>query len=212
VSEAGRNKQRTIAARKTAQLRSAARRLAQGSGGVVLVGMTDATRLPDPLAALDALPRGEALIWRSYGERPIAAAMQHVARVARAKGCLLLLAGEPGPARRLGVDGLHLPERFLKRPYRESYGIVTAAAHSEAAVHEAARAGANAILISPVFPTASHPGAPALGILKFAVLARLARSLGMAPYALGGITTADDVKRLTGTGAAGIAGIGFLQA
>ena len=132
-------------------------------------------------------------------------------RRARAKNCLLLIAGEPMLSRRLGANGLHLPERMLTRPYGNGHGAITAAAHSETAIHAAARAGAAAVLISPVFPTASHLDAVALGIVKLAKLARLARTLGMAPYALGGIATGADIRRLAGTGAAGVAGIGFLH-
>ena len=41
--------------------------------------------------------------------------------------------------------------------------LVSAAAHDEASARRAARAGVDLILLSPVFPTNSHPGRPALG-------------------------------------------------
>lgn len=195
---------------KARALRRAASRFAKGRGGIALIGMTDATRLPDPLKALDALPAGSALVWRAYGAGANAADIQRLAARARAKNCLLLIAGEPKLCRRLGAGGLHLPERLLGRRHGAGLGLITAAAHSEAAIRAAAHAGATAVLISPVFPTASHPGAATLGIVRFAKLARLARALGMAPYALGGVATGADIRRLAGTGAAGVAGIGFL--
>ncbi|HEX7774936.1 MAG TPA: thiamine phosphate synthase, partial [Parvibaculum sp.] len=89
--------------------------------------------------------------------------------------------------------------------------VMTAAAHSEAAIFRAARARIDAVLISPVFPTASHPGAPALGVVRFARLAHLARRLGLRVYALGGITGPASLRRLTGSGADGVAGVGFLS-
>jgi thiamine-phosphate pyrophosphorylase len=55
-----------------------------------------------------------------------------------------------------------------------------------------------------VFPTASHPGAPHLGAVRFAALAR---STEMPVYALGGID-AENVMRLRQAGIAGIAAIG----
>ncbi|MDO8837591.1 MAG: thiamine phosphate synthase [Parvibaculum sp.] len=185
--------------------------LSGARGGIALIGMTDAARLSDPQMALDALPAGCALVWRAYDAGTTAANLRRLTARARAKNCLLLIAGEPKLSRRLGAGGLHLPERMLGRPYRNGYAAVTAAAHSEAAIRAAARAGAVAVLISPVFPTASHPGTAMLGVVRFAKLARLARTLGMTPYALGGITTSEHIQRLAGTGAAGVAGTGFLQ-
>ncbi len=85
---------------------------------------------------------------------------------------------------------------------------MTAAAHDAAAIRRAARHGAHAVLLSPVFATASHPGAPSLGPLRFA---RLARCSPIPVYALGGIT-AETARRLAGSGAVGLAGIGLFTA
>jgi thiamine-phosphate pyrophosphorylase len=41
------------------------------------------------------------------------------------------------------------------------------------------------VFLSPVFPTASHPGAPALGIVRWAGLAHQA---GLPVLALGGVS------------------------
>lgn len=49
----------------------------------------------------------------------------------------------------------------------------------------AERAGADLILLSPVFATRSHPGAPVLGPVRFGLLARQART---PIVALGGMT------------------------
>jgi len=195
---------------KARALRRAASRLTNGRNGIVLIGMTDATRLPDPLKALDALPAGCALVWRAYEAGADAGEFQRLAAGARAKNCLLLIAGAPKRARRLGAGGLHLPERMLGHRHGTGVGAITAAAHSEAAIHRAARAGADAVLISPVLPTRSHEGAPPLGPVRLAHLARIARALGLVPYALGGISEARHVRRLAGTDIAGVAGIGFL--
>jgi thiamine-phosphate pyrophosphorylase len=71
----------------------------------------------------------------------------------------------------------------------------------------AARAGADAVLLSPVFPTESHPGARALGSLLFA---RWARRSPLPVYALGGIS-AVTIGRITGSGAVGVATVGGLR-
>ena len=70
----------------------------------------------------------------------------------------------------------------------------------------AASAGADAALLAPVFATASHPDARALGPHRFAALSRQSR---LPVYALGGIDR-DRAQLLQGTGAVGIAGIGGL--
>lgn len=198
----------------------AARRLTGAGNAIALIGMTDRERLPDPFRALSALPRGSALVWRAYDDAADARTIRRLGALARSKGCVLLLAGHPRLGTRLGMQGLHLPERMFTRRYENGYLLslpalapgmeLTGACHSEAAIHAAARAGMDAVLISPVFPTRSHPGERTLGVVKFARLARLARKLGMAPCALGGIVTLADIRRLAGTGAAGVAGISLL--
>ena len=85
---------------------------------------------------------------------------------------------------------------------------LTAAAHGRAGLVRAARAGARAALLSPVFPTASHPGAPTLGPVRFA---GLVRASPLPVYALGGID-ARRARRLAGTGACGLAGVGAFAA
>ena len=62
-------------------------------------------------------------------------------------------------------------------------------------------------LLSPVFETKSHPGNAGLGVLKFAAWGRRAP---LPVYALGGID-AGNARRLSHSGAAGIAGIGGWQ-
>jgi thiamine-phosphate pyrophosphorylase len=62
-------------------------------------------------------------------------------------------------------------------------GIVLLTAHSLREIGRAAKA--DAILLSPVFPTRSHPGAPVLGPIRFRLLAQKA---GPPVIALGGMT------------------------
>ena len=63
------------------------------------------------------------------------------------------------------------------------------------------------MLVSPVFATASHPGAAPLGVLRVSALATHARRQGLAVYALGGITPAS-FARLRHLPLAGYAAIG----
>ncbi len=150
---------------------------------------TDAARLPDPLPLLARLPPGSGVILRHYGHPQREAIAAAALRIARSRGLVLLLAGEKRAALRLGADGAHLPEVLLRAGGR-GRGVVTAAAHGPAAIIAAARAGVAGVFISPVFATASHPGASGLGLLRFAALLRLARRHGLQVFALGGIDAA----------------------
>jgi len=191
------------------------RRTARGTLLPRLILMTDPVRLPDPLAAVAGLPRGSAVILRHYDEGATGGAgREQLARqllaACRRQDVLLLIAGDARLAAAIGADGLHLAEYLVRRGsrrwrlWRRPAWIVTAAAHGPAALHRARRAGADAALLSPVFPTASHPGAASLGALRFA---RLASSVAMPVYALGGMSS-KRARRLRTACPAGFAGIG----
>ncbi|WP_439817337.1 thiamine phosphate synthase [Zavarzinia sp. CC-PAN008] len=178
------------------------------SGVPPLVLVTDARRLPDPLRAIARLPRGSAVLVRDYDAPQRAALARHLARAGRARGLIVLVAGDRRLARDVGADGVHLPEFQVGR--RTGTGrwrsgtLLTAAAHSAAALARARVRGVDAVLLSPVFPTASHPGAPALGLHRFRALVR---SAGLPVIALGGVEAATARAALR-AGAAGLAGIG----
>ncbi|WP_370156157.1 thiamine phosphate synthase [Ferrovibrio sp.] len=176
--------------------------------------LTDTTRLPDPRAAVARLAPGSGVILRHYdwprGRR--LALARDLARLCRRRGLVLLVAGDARLALAAGADGVHLPQRLVHHApglRRRPGWIVTAAAHDAGAVARAARAGCDAVLVSPVFPTASHPGAAGLGVVRFAALAARARAAGLSVYGLGGIDAAG-ARRLAGipqTGTAAIRGM-----
>lgn len=182
---------------------SAGRRLA------ALTLMTDSRRLPDPGPAAERLPAGSLVIFRHYEDASRADRLRALARVCRRRRLRLLVAGDWRLALAARADGVHLPEGLVPRGRfrrRKRGWLVTAAAHSEAALRRAAVAGVDAVLLAPVFPTASHPAAPTLGPLRFAALVR--RS-ALPVYALGGIDRRS-ARRLIASGAVGLAGIGAL--
>ena len=127
--------------------------------------------------------------------------------MARARGLILLVADDPLLAVRIGAHGIHLPEARAREAthWRARFPrlLVTAAAHSLRAVLNSR--DADAVLLSPVFATLSHEGAPPLS----AVRARLmARQVPMPLVALGGVN-ARNAGLLSGL--AGIAAIGALS-
>ncbi|MCC7015960.1 MAG: thiamine phosphate synthase [Rhodospirillales bacterium] len=178
-----------------------------------LLLLSDERRLPDPLAALDRLPRGAGVVFRHYGVTERAALARALVRKGRALGIRVLVAGDARLASAVRADGLHLPEARLGAPLglgpreRRKSMIVTIAAHSLRSVFRAARLGADAAVLGPVFPTASHPGAVPIGPLRFA---RFCRKSPIPVYAIGGIDP-ETALRLKDSGAAGIAGIGAIR-
>jgi thiamine-phosphate pyrophosphorylase len=153
--------------------------------------VTDGRRLPDPLPAVAALPRGSGVIFRHYeapGRGALAAAL---ARLCRRRGVLLLVAGDARLAAAVGAAGVHLPEAegyratALKR--QRPTWVVSIAAHSLPALKLKRARVADFTLLSPVFATRSHPGAITLGPLRFA---SLCRQSPVRVVALGGINGA----------------------
>ncbi len=171
--------------------------------------MTDSNRVPDPLPAIAALPRDSAVILRHYDVRDRVALARELADLCRRRHIRLLIGGDPRLASAVGADGFHIPEWMARRGpgawrcWRRPDWTVTAAAHSVAGLWRAAAIGADAALLSPVFPTASHPQATPIGALRFASWCRLSP---LSVYALGGVS-AKGVRRLATGGAVGFAGI-----
>ncbi len=97
----------------------------------------------------------------------------------------------PALAAKHRLQHLHLPEKTLKQrgtlnlPHLKKRFILTTAVHSLPALKRAERAGVDAVLLSPVFPTQSHPHGKTLGVYQYRHIARQAR---LPVYPLGGVT------------------------
>ncbi|MBA2920895.1 thiamine phosphate synthase [Sphingomonas sp. MAH-20] len=145
--------------------------------------------------AIARLPKGAGVIVRHYS-LPLAQRLRMALRI-RANGRFVAFAGTENEARRAGAQAVYGASRRggdLPRLYP---------VHNRREIRAAERAGAALLLLSPVFPTRSHPGARTLGPHRFAHLAAFAR----APViALGGMTSVR-FRRLQRLGAQGWAGI-----
>jgi thiamine-phosphate pyrophosphorylase len=135
--------------------------------------------------ALVRLPRGSGFIYRHYhlpdAER--LARFRQLRRIARARGHVVILADSALTAREWGADGIYGAPRSL---YPRRAGLIhLATAHDGAELGLAARLWADAALLSPVFPTRSHPGGAVLGPVRFRLLAGQAR---LPVIALGGMS------------------------
>ncbi|MDC8755502.1 thiamine phosphate synthase [Erythrobacter sp. sf7] len=135
--------------------------------------------------ALAKLPRGSGFIYRHYHLPDPERFGRFLAlrRIARAHRHKVILADSALTAREWGADGIYGAARSL---YPRRAGLIhLATAHDMAELGLAARLGADAVLLSPVFPTRSHPGGAVLGPARFRLLARQMR---LPVIALGGMS------------------------
>jgi thiamine-phosphate pyrophosphorylase len=185
-----------------AKLARAARSLNAG----VLVLLTDDARLPDARAAANALPPASLVIVRARDAKRRAEHALALIPITRQRGLLLLIADDVALARAIGAHGVHLPEAKARQAaYIRAQNpefVITASAHSLRAALCAVHA--DAILLSPVFATASHRDAAALTPARARLIAR---GIKAPLFALGGIT-AQNANLLSGF--SGLAAIGAL--
>lgn len=185
------------------------------ANGPILKGL----RLPLEYAISDAASLGEAVFLERL-ERRLAAGLRLVqlrekalppdafARLAetvaarcQAHGAVLLINGDAGLAGRLGA-GLHLNAgQLMQCRQRPEHAWVGASCHDPAELGRAAELELDYALLSPILPTASHPGATHLGWER---LALWLRDYPLPVFALGGLTRAD-LARARALGAHGVA-------
>lgn len=193
--------------RRTAAFLNRAARRGKGPRTVLpaLLFFTDPVRTPDAEAIAAQLPRGAAVVFRAFGAADAEAQARRLKAIARARGLMLLIGADDGLARRIGADGVHLPERLAHRVplIRRPGWIVTCAAHSLAAARRARTAGADAVVVSAVFPSDSPSAGAPIGPVRTALLARRA---GLPVYGLGGVNN-KTARRLKDAGLVGLAAV-----
>jgi thiamine-phosphate pyrophosphorylase len=136
--------------------------------------------------ALKRLPRGSGLVFRHYhlpqAER--LARLRQLQRIARARGHTVALAGSAAEARLRGAQAA-----YGANLARGAALLRLVTVHSLRELRRAARA--DAVLLSPVFPTRSHPGGKVLGPLRWKTIAAHAR---VPVIALGGMNARRAVR------------------
>lgn len=190
-------------------LANVARRRKPGNVPAVIL-VTDEHRLADPAPLLERLPPGSGVWLRHYDAPEREALARRLAVIARRRRLVLVVAGSDWRlAARIGAAGVHLPEHLARlanlaglRLWLGKKRLLSVAAHSRIGLGRAVGLGADCALLSPVFATASHPGAATIGATRFALWARGTR---LPVIALGGVNAAS-VRSLRF--AAGFAAIG----
>jgi thiamine-phosphate pyrophosphorylase len=122
---------------------------------------------------------------------------------------LLINAGAAGAAeaaRTVCAAGIHLPGRWTAEQagMARIAGTVSVGCHSVGEVAVARATGADMALLSPVFPTESHPEARPLGLDALRAASQTAGKMPV--FALGGVNAANAASCIE-AGAAGVAGI-----
>jgi len=127
----------------------------------------------------------------------------------RRHGARLIVHTQADAARAVAADGVHVSAAdmgdlpAIRRWMDDARVSLSASCHNARELKHAAELGADFALLSPVFPTSSHPGAPHLGPAQFRQMAEGAK---LPVIALGGITQKNRGE-LSGYGAAVIGAI-----
>ncbi|MBC7907815.1 MAG: thiamine phosphate synthase [Rhodospirillaceae bacterium] len=212
VDDVGQGQNRTARGTRDVTLANATRQRKRGNVPAVIL-VTDESRLADPAAVMDTLPPGTGVWLRHYAAPEREALARRLAVIARRRRLVLVVAGADWRlAARIGAAGVHLPEAVARsanlaglRLWLRHRRMLSVAAHSRTGLNRAVRLGADCALLSPVFATASHPGAVTLGAIRFA---QWAQGAGLPVIALGGVNAATARKLRF---AAGLAAIGGFQ-
>ena len=169
--------------------------------------MTDDERLPDPSSIIPELPVGSAVIVRSRSSEARMQKAQGLWSLCRHHRVSLLVSSEKPPTQLIG-DGVHVPESGRRNWCRKEFmrqqpGLVTTSAHDLTSAQRAVAWGTDAVLLSPILPTQSHPGGRSLGWWRGAAISN---QLTVPVIALGGIdyTTVVRARNLGFFGWAGI--------
>ena len=124
-----------------------------------------------------------------------------VVALAHAHGAKVLLNGDVELAQEVEADGVQLTATQLAElSERPAVDWCAASCHNAEELRRAEALGCDFALLSPVLPTLSHPGEPALGWASFA---EIAGGCTLPVYALGGLTQ-DDMHTAWQHGAHGI--------
>lgn len=150
------------------------------AGGLRLVQLREKTMAPDAFMAL----------------------FDQVRLRCRRAGALLLVNSDHPESFWRAADGVHLTSAALMQASeRPALRHVSASCHDARQLAHAGALGLDCALLGPVRPTASHPGAPALG---WESARSLLADVRLPVYALGGLTS-DDLAVARAAGAHGVA-------
>lgn len=177
-----------------------------------LIFITDNGAQPYPEGVIERLPKNSMVILRDYDLETRANLGKALRYICKTKGIKFFVAGDITLALILDADGIHLPEFMLSEAekIKQDYPsmLISVAAHKEETIVEAEKLNLFASLLSPIYPTKSHPETfddigKTIGINK---LNELCERYKIPVYALGGINR-ETAQELLNSKIAGFAGI-----
>jgi len=124
----------------------------------------------------------------------LASRLRDITRTYQAR---LIIHTQADVAHAVDADGVHVASSnmntipSIRSWLNNSKMSVSASCHNAEELAQARQTGADFVMLAPVFPTQSHPGAPSLGVDAFQ---RLATQADIPIIALGGITTGNYQK------------------
>ena len=138
--------------------------------------LTDEDRTPEPQRIAKRLPAGSAVLLRHYKSPKRKLLAHKLKNICHIYGLVLIIADDIELAIEVKADGLHLPEHRLMAPEikalnwpRANRGFLTGAVHSPRALRKAIILGLDAVFVSPVFRSASHPERRPIGLMRFKI-------------------------------------------
>ena len=157
------------------------------------------------------IPKETAFLLRSYKIKERKKIAKQLLKFCKMKKIKLLIGSDIKLAEEINADGIHFPEYMLNKNIINKIAIkkiksmknkiITSAAHSLKSIKKAECFGIDAALLSPIFPSKSHPKLKNLGLKK---LNKILQKIELPIYALGGINL-KNVKSLSKTGIIGYA-------
>lgn len=174
-----------------------------------LIFMTDPERVSDVIKASEKMPRGTAIIYRHFGSAHRFVDAEALRHVTFQREQQLLIGDDPELAIEVGADGVHfrrdakLDAPMLWRQRCPDWIISMAGIKS--GDYQGDLSILDGLLVSSVFASQSPSAGKPIGLEQFT---QTVNNLPVPVFALGGVNK-DTAPKLLGSGAAGIAGIGF---
>ena len=157
------------------------------------------------------IPKKSAILLRSYETKKRKKIAKQLLNFCKMKKIKLLIGSDIKLAEDINADGIHFPEymvkknkinwTYIKNVKSNKKWIITTAVHNIQSLKKAEELNIDAALLSPVFPSKSHPNNKSLGLNKFL---KIVKKTKLPIYALGGINI-KNVKLLIETDIIGYA-------
>ncbi|MEE2705349.1 MAG: thiamine phosphate synthase [Pseudomonadota bacterium] len=178
-----------------------------------IIVFTDDKCILSPIELAKVIPINWGILIRNYQAPNRKELICSAAKICKQRGIFFIIANDLKLALSLKASGLHLSEYHFSRNILSTIFIhssklqITTSAHTFHKITQSNLYKFDAIFLSPIFKTQSHPTQSGLGIHRFIALSK---KTSVNTLALGGIRL-DDYNRLSNFGLYGIGGISIAK-